>query len=55
MDESLPGLGDLEREVMQLVWANGSVTAELVRERLIAGSRNRPFAPCCGGWKRRAT
>ena len=34
MDESLPGLGDLEREVMQLVWANGSVTAELVRERL---------------------
>jgi BlaI family penicillinase repressor len=34
MDESLPGLGDLEREVMQLVWADGSVTAELVRERL---------------------
>ena len=31
---SFPGLGDLEREVMQLVWANGSVTAELVRERL---------------------
>jgi predicted transcriptional regulator len=34
MDESLPDLGDLEREVMQLVWANGAVTAEAVRERL---------------------
>ena len=34
MDESLPGLGDLEREVMQLVWANGSVTAELVRQHV---------------------
>lgn len=34
LDESLPALGDLEREVMQLVWANGSVTAEVVREQL---------------------
>jgi BlaI family penicillinase repressor len=34
MDDSLPDLGDLEREVMQLVWANGPVTAEAVRERL---------------------
>jgi predicted transcriptional regulator len=34
MDESLPDLGDLEREVMQLVWANGPITAESVRERL---------------------
>jgi len=34
MDDSLPALGDLEREVMQLVWANGPVTAEAVRERL---------------------
>jgi BlaI family penicillinase repressor len=34
MDESLPDLGDLEREVMQLVWANGPITAETVRERL---------------------
>ena len=33
-DESLPDLGDLEREVMQLVWASGPVTAEVVRERL---------------------
>ena len=32
--ESLPDLGDLEREVMQLIWANGSLTAEIVRERL---------------------
>src|SRR5499427_1028611 len=34
VDESLPDLGDLEREVMQLVWANGTVTAEAVREQL---------------------
>jgi predicted transcriptional regulator len=34
MDESLLGLGHLEREVMQLVWANESITAEKVRERL---------------------
>jgi predicted transcriptional regulator len=34
MDETLPDLGDLEREVMQLVWAHGPVTAEAVRERL---------------------
>ena len=34
IDESLPDLGDLEREVMQLVWANGAVTAEVVREQL---------------------
>ena len=32
--ESLPDLGDLEREVMQLIWAGGSLTAEFVRERL---------------------
>ena len=32
--ESLPDLGDLEREVMQLIWANGSLTAEFIRERL---------------------
>src|ERR1700744_1467580 len=34
MDDGLPGLGDLEREVMQLVWAHGPVTAEAVREAL---------------------
>ena len=34
MDDSLPELGDLEREVMQLVWADGPVTAEAVREQL---------------------
>jgi predicted transcriptional regulator len=34
MDDSLPELGDLEHEVMQLVWANGPITAEAVRERL---------------------
>ena len=34
MNATLPDLGDLEREVMQLVWANAPVTAEAVRERL---------------------
>ena len=34
MDDSLPELGDLEREVMQLVWAHGPGTAEAVREKL---------------------
>jgi BlaI family transcriptional regulator, penicillinase repressor len=34
MDDSLPELGDLEREVMQLVWAHGPVSAEAVRKRL---------------------
>ena len=30
----MPDLGDLEREVMQLVWAHGPTTAEAVREQL---------------------
>jgi predicted transcriptional regulator len=34
MDDRLPELGDLEREVMQLVWTHGPVTAEVVREGL---------------------
>jgi BlaI family transcriptional regulator, penicillinase repressor len=34
MDATLPDLGDLEREVMHLVWAHAPVTAEAVRERL---------------------
>src|ERR1700758_4184213 len=34
MDDRPPELGDLEREVMQLVWANGPLTAEDVREGL---------------------
>lgn len=34
MQRSLPDLGDLEREVMQLVWAAGPITAETVREHL---------------------
>jgi BlaI family transcriptional regulator, penicillinase repressor len=34
MNESLPDLGNLEREVMQLIWANRRLTAEAVREKL---------------------
>jgi predicted transcriptional regulator len=34
MGEDLPELGELELEVMQLVWAHAPITAEMVRERL---------------------
>jgi len=34
MSASMPHLGDLEREVMQVIWANGRLTAETVREKL---------------------
>jgi BlaI family transcriptional regulator, penicillinase repressor len=34
MTESLPDLGSLEREVMQLIWTDGPLTAETVREKL---------------------
>jgi BlaI family transcriptional regulator, penicillinase repressor len=33
-DDSLENLGDLQREVVQVVWAGAPVTAETVRERL---------------------
>lgn len=34
MNSELPALGELEREVMQLVWARGSITAEQARGEL---------------------
>jgi BlaI family penicillinase repressor len=34
MTNDLPELGELEREVMVLVWAHSPITAEAVRERL---------------------
>jgi len=34
MKDQLPELGELERKVMQLVWAHAPITAESVRERL---------------------
>jgi BlaI family transcriptional regulator, penicillinase repressor len=34
MTENSTELGDLERDVMQLIWASGPMTAETVRERL---------------------
>lgn len=34
MSDGLPDLGDLEREVMVLVWQHGPIIAETVRERL---------------------
>ena len=33
-DDELPDLGELEHTVMQLVWSQGPITAEDVRERL---------------------
>ncbi len=35
MSQDLPDLGELEREVMQRVWAEGPITAEHVREQLV--------------------
>ena len=34
MTENLPDLGSLEREVMHLIWDDGPLTAETVREKL---------------------
>ena len=34
MNDTMPDLGNLEREVMQLIWANRRLTAETVREKL---------------------
>jgi predicted transcriptional regulator len=34
MDDRTSDLGELEREVMQLVWSSGEMTAEAIRERL---------------------
>jgi BlaI family penicillinase repressor len=34
MTNQMADLGELEREVMQLVWSNGEITAEAVREKL---------------------
>jgi predicted transcriptional regulator len=34
MSDDLPELGELEREVMQIVWMHAPITAEAVRERL---------------------
>jgi predicted transcriptional regulator len=34
LDDDLPDLGELEHEVMQLVWERGSLTAEQAREEL---------------------
>lgn len=34
MNDRAPDLGELEREVMQLVWAAGETTADAIRERL---------------------
>src|SRR5580658_5841570 len=34
LNSDLPALGELEHQVMQLVWARGSITAEQAREQL---------------------
>jgi BlaI family penicillinase repressor len=34
MTDRAPDLGELEREVMQLVWAAGETTADAIRERI---------------------
>ncbi len=39
MHERLPDLGELELEIMQLVWNKGEVTAEQVREELTRNAK----------------
>ena len=34
MNDRAPDLGELEREIMQLVWSAGETTADAIRERL---------------------
>jgi BlaI family transcriptional regulator, penicillinase repressor len=34
MNDRMSDLGELERDVMQLVWSGGEVTAEAIREKL---------------------
>ena len=34
MADELPDIGDVQREIMHLVWAHGPITAESVREKL---------------------
>jgi predicted transcriptional regulator len=34
MTDNLPDLGELEREVMQLVWRHGPIGADAIREKL---------------------
>ena len=54
MAEELPDLGDLEREVMQLVWAQGPTTAEQVRAALSRPLKESRCARCCAGSRTRA-
>jgi BlaI family penicillinase repressor len=38
-DETLDGLGDLQRQVLESVWETGEATVQEVRERLAAAGR----------------
>jgi len=40
MSNELPDLGDLERDVMQLVWAHAPISADDVRKRLKRGLKD---------------
>ena len=43
MADRAPELGELEREVMQLVWAARETTADAIRERVLAARARQWF------------
>jgi hypothetical protein len=53
MNESMPDLGNLEREVMQLI--TGGSRQRLYARNSRGASRNRRFAPCFGESRKRVT
>jgi hypothetical protein len=51
MTDNLPELGDLEREVMQLVWADGPITVQRKHgARRGQSARFRRDIEACFGW-----
>ncbi len=55
-DDRAPDLGELEREVMQLVWATGETTAEEIRERLARKPKESTVRTVLrGGWRKKDT
>jgi hypothetical protein len=53
MDSKLLGLGDLERAVMQLIWARLRSRRKRSASCWRDGSRTRTYAPCSDAWKRK--
>ena len=48
-------LGELERDILSIVWRMGNVTAEQVREELDRPLKDSTVRTVFGAWKRKAT